>query len=151
RGFELAEPLVRLPDLVQEGVRLLLVVLERALHHLELGADGGFLAQVAHRPQPLLQLLEAVALLRDRELESPFLQLHLLPALAGGAQLALEDQHRFLDLLELRIEVLDALPRLLYADVQLLEFLEGGSALLRHGLGSLYEWSLRGFRVAEPQ
>ena len=49
------------------------------------------------------------------------------------------------------IEVLDALPRLLYADVQLLEFLEGGSALLRHGLGSLYEWSLRGFRVAEPQ
>src|SRR5690606_24214245 len=122
-----------------------------ALDHLQLGAHGRLLAEVPDRAEPVLELLQALALLVDRALETTLLEAHLLDPLPRGAELALEDQHRLLDLLEARIECLDAVSGLLDPQIELLQLLERCATLLRHGFGSVWEWSVRGFRVADPQ
>ena len=61
-----------------------------------------------------------------------------------------EDQRRLLDFLEERVEVMDPLLGLHKQEVQLLEVLEGGAALLRHRLDSLKFGSTGDRRAARP-
>ena len=142
RHLGLGQPFLDLAELVHQGQGLLLVVLERPLHHLQLRADSRLIAEVAYRQESFIEALLAFPPLFGGELQPP------RPA---SAYLVFENQGRFLDLREERLEGANVLPGLLNLQVQLLEFLEGGSALLRHRLASfgLSSFGLR--RVAEAQ
>ena len=83
RALELRDALADPPYLIEERESLLLVILQAALHHLELGTHCSLLTKIAHGRRPLVESLEALALLLGRRLQSALLELHLLKTLAA--------------------------------------------------------------------
>ncbi len=137
RRIHLREPLFGFPDLVDERIRFLLFGLERTLHHLHLRADRRLLAEVADRGGALVESFLSRALVVHALDEAALFDLHVLETRTSPFGLALEDERWLLDLLKERIEIADQLLRGSDFEVEVLKFLQGRAALLRHVLGSL--------------